>query len=538
MKNKFFIPLAIIILLIVAAGGYLYATAMMDSLTDYRSPLANDPPAPGESLGEPLTRRVVFILVDALREDTSLNSQVMPFLDTLRQQGAWATMHSIPPTYSAPSWTTLLTGAWPDINDGQSINPPDNDSVRAFTQDSIFDGAQRAGLQTAVSGYSWFEGMLANAGVDAGFYTAGEDDAADHEVIAAALPWLQGSDHQLILIHLDQVDWAGHHEGGPQDPRWDAAAGRVDVMLKEIVSQLDLSQDTLIVLSDHGQIDRGGHGGQDPVTMLEPFIMVGAGVTPGYYEDVQMVDVAPTIAALLGLQLPGSNQGRVLDEMLVVTPEQSTSMKEVTAAQQANLLAAYQQVIGVPSQPGQSIAEARQVRLDAERTPRGIIALLLVLVPAVILFSQRTTRTAQLLGGSVLNILLFHLIYGIIVGKTYSLSSVYSADDLIFSTAQYAGTALLITWLFTLLVMRAFSKKTPSAARTSFALLLTTLSLLSVPILWSFFRNGLLVSWTLPEFNSMFFGFLSVLQGLFVSVIGLLLAGVAAIIDGLRRKRV
>ena len=538
MKNKFFIPLAIIILLLVAAGGYLYATAMMDSLTEYRSPLANDPPAPGESLGEPLTRRVVFILVDALREDTSLNSLVMPYLDTLRQKGAWATMHSIPPTYSAPSWTTLLTGAWPDINDGQSINPPDNVSVRAFTQDSIFDGAQRAGLQTAVSGYSWFEGMLANAGVDAGFYTAGEDDAADHEVVAAALPWLQGSDHQLILIHLDQVDWAGHHEGGPQDPRWDAAAGRVDLMIKEIVSQLDLSQDTLIVLSDHGQIDRGGHGGHDPITMLEPFIMVGAGITPGHYEDVQMVDVAPTIAALLGLQVPGSNQGRVLDEMLMVTFGMAAQHNDALAAQQANLLEAYQQAIGVPSQPGQSIAEARQVRLDGERTPRGIIALLLVLVPTAILLSQRTTRTAQLLGGSMLYILLFHLIYGIIVGKTYSLSSVYSADDLIFSTAQYAGIALLITWFFTLLVMRAFSKKTPSAARTSFALLLTTLTLLSVAILWSFFRNGLLVDWTLPEFNSMFFGFLSVLQGLFVSVIGLLLAGVAAIIDGLRRKRV
>jgi hypothetical protein len=509
----------------------------MDSLTEYRSPLANDPPAPGEILGPPLTGRVVFILVDALREDTSLNTQVMPFLETLRQQGAWATMHSIPPTYSSPSWTTLLTGAWSDISDSQPINPPDNDSVRPFTQDSIFDAAERAGLQTAVSGFDWFDGMLANDGVDAGFYTEGEDDAADREVVAAALPWLQGSDYQLIVVHLDQVDWAGHHEGGPQDPNWNAAASRADAMIAELVSHLDLSIDTLIVLADHGQIDRGGHGGQDPVTMLEPFIMTGAGVIPGHYDDVHMVDIAPTIAALIGLQVPGSNQGRVLDEMLSASPQHAATMKEVVGTQHANLLSAYQQAIGVPSLPRQSIEETRLVRLDRERLPRGIIALLLALIPAAILFSQRSTRTARLLGGAVFYLLLFNLIYGIIVGKTFSLSSVYSADDLIFSTGQYAGIALLIAWLLTMLVLRAFSEKASSAARTSLALALTTLYLLSLPLLWSYFRNGLLVGWTLPDVASMFFGFLSVLQGLFVSVISLLLAGVTAIVAGLRWKK-
>ena len=79
--------------------------------------------------------------------------------------------------------------------------------------------------------------------------------------VDAALPWLQSAEYQLVLIHLDQVDYAGHHEGGPQDPRWNQAAQRADDLLAEILAAVDLEQDTLLVVSDHGQIDPGGHGG-------------------------------------------------------------------------------------------------------------------------------------------------------------------------------------------------------------------------------------------------------------------------------------
>jgi len=337
--------LGLIGLVSLAIGAYVWVTNLMDSAQSYRSSLANTPPAPGQALGVPITRRVVVVLIDALRYDTSTNSAVMPFLSELRTWGASATMHSQPPSFSAPAWTTLLTGAWPDINDSQLFNPPDEFSARTFTQDDLFAAAQRAGLNTAVSGYSWFEGMLANSGVDAGFYTPGEDNAADTDVIEAALPWFS-EDYQLVLIHLDQVDYAGHHEGGPRGPSWNAAASRTDSMLSEIVSQQDLTQDTVLVISDHGQINHGGHGGPEPVTLVEPFVLTGAGVVPGNYGDVNMVDVAPTLAALLGTNIPASNQGHVLINMLTLTSEQDVVIQDALKAQQFQLLTAYTSAIG------------------------------------------------------------------------------------------------------------------------------------------------------------------------------------------------
>ena len=223
------------------------------------------------------------------------------------------------------------------------------------------------GLKTAISGYYWFEKLVPQDAVDAGFYTPGEDRLADNQVVAAALPWLAIGDYQLVLIHLDQVDYAGHHEGGPQDPRWDEAAHRADDLIRQIAATLDLTQDTLLVVSDHGQIDRGGHGGDELVTLTEPFVLAGAGVVPGRYADIQMVDVAPTLAALLGTNLPASTQGRPLVEMLEQTPEQLAALQERSVAQQASLLAAYSKAIGEPvkSPADGTVATAQRLLEDA-----------------------------------------------------------------------------------------------------------------------------------------------------------------------------
>lgn len=108
--------------LLVALIGYFWATALMSSVFDYRLPLRFTPPAPAAPLGTSLTHRVVIVLIDALRYDTSINNNVMSFLNSLRDQGASAIMHSLPPSYSEPGDTTILTGARPDLNDGPTVN--------------------------------------------------------------------------------------------------------------------------------------------------------------------------------------------------------------------------------------------------------------------------------------------------------------------------------------------------------------------------------------------------------------------------------
>ena len=62
---------------------------------------------------------------------------------------------------------------------------------------------------------------------------------------------------------------------------------------------------------------RGGHG--STLEMRVPLLISGAGVRTGAVpKDARLVDVAPTIAALLGVRPPADAQGRVLDELLYV----------------------------------------------------------------------------------------------------------------------------------------------------------------------------------------------------------------------------
>jgi hypothetical protein len=531
----------VMVCLLVAAAAYLWTSRLMDSLTAYRSPLHLAPPASGQPMGSPITRRVVIVLVDALREDTSRRADVMPFLDELRRRGASAAMHSRPPSYSEPGYTTLFTGAWPDISDGPTLNV-DYAQIPAWTQDNLFSAAHRAGLVTAVSSYFWFEKLIPQASVDASYYTPGEDRAADRAVVDAALPWLRAGDAQIALVHLDQVDWAGHHEGGPLDPRWDEAARRADDLLREIAGTLDLERDSLLVVSDHGQIDRGGHGGQDAIVLREPFVLAGAGVRPGRYGDIQMVDVAPTVAALLGAAMPASSQGRVRTEMLELPPGREAAIRDSLRDQQARLAAAYGKAIGrevtvAPSddpvrstQPAMTAARAE--RLKAERLPRVLIALVLVLVPAIALIRLRGRTVAWLLGGALAYVALFDFHYVVLAGWGYSLSSVTGETDLILTVCVGALVALLVAWIGVALGLRIFRRGEQDgrrrAAEITLALALVIVYLLALPVLVSYAVNGLLVTWTLPEFAMVFAGFLSALQAFFVAIGGLALAGVAA----------
>ncbi len=542
MNKVRWIVLGVIACLIVAAGAYLWASSLMDSLYAYRSPLHNSPPPAGAPLGQPLTRRVVFVLIDALRVDTALKPEVMPFLHTLRARGAWATVHSRAPSYSDPGYSVLMIGAWPDLSDGPAMNAPYEDTL-PWTQDNLFTAAHRAGLKTAVSGYYWFEKLIPQEAVDAHFYTAGEDAAADRAVVDAARPWLEGGHYAFMLIHLDQVDYAGHHEGGPRDPRWDAAARRADELLREIVSSLDLARDTVIVISDHGQIDRGGHGGEEPIVLIEPFVMAGAGVRAGKYPDIQQVDIAPTVAVLLGTNLPASSQGRPLVEMLDLSEAQKDAIRKALSLQQALLLDAYLSALAarpanVHVEPGHDplgayqamLQQVRESRLKRERLPRFVLAAALALIPALILFRKRSRDLVWMLGGALLYMLLFHFGYAVLAGRTYSLSSVASADDIILFTAGAAAVSLIMAWLATSLGLGLFRSTSRRAAEGSLAMVFITLYLLALPILWSFALNGVLITWTLPDFGSMFLGFLSTLQSLIVAALGLLLTGLAALV--------
>ena len=175
-------------------------------------------------------------------------------------------------------------------------------------------------------------------------------------------------------------------------------------------------------------------------------------------------------------------------------------------------------------------SESVRVGRAGERLPRLLLALVVLLIPAAILVWKRSRLVAWLLGGAVLYVMVFNLRYAILSGRTYTLSSVASPNDLIVYSAVTAAIALVVSWLVVMLGLKALRGGVRTAAETSLGLTLVVIFLLALPVAVSYVLNGPVVGWTLPEFNSMFLAFISLIQGLMVSVLGILLAGVSALL--------
>lgn len=548
MKNTLKFIVRLVLVLMIGIGAIFLALELMDNLYEYRSPLSAKPPVPGRSFGEPMGERVVYVLIDGLRYDTSQKTEVMPFLNQLRNQGASAKMHSQIPSFSSPGYGSLLTGAWPYLSDAPAFNLEYEDFY-PLTQDNIFSSAKRHGLRTAVSGYYWFEKLIPSDALYIGFFTPKEDQKADRQVVDAAIPWLESDNYDLILIHLDQVDYAGHNEGGPQDPRWDQAANRVDRLLAEIVAELDFSKDVLVISSDHGHIDQGGHGGHDPITLIEPFIMIGKGVLPGVYDDMFMVDVAPTLAALSGINLPATTQGRVLTEMINFSRSTLNELKNETGRQQSQLLAVYATAIGQPlpveatnADPNRTVREyqnalekVQQSKLTRERLVRFGVAGLVFLLLVLFLWRLKPKGWLYLMLGAILYSVLFHVAYITFGQKFYSYSTVVSPTQLVVINGIFTLISLTITLLlFTFQNWIVIDLKQNFIKIFDLALFIMLVT--SLPLIFHILWNGLFATWILPNMAWHYLALLSLIQIFFIGL-GILLLGLAAAIILIFQRR-
>jgi hypothetical protein len=179
----------------------------------------------------------------------------------------------------------------------------------------------------------------------------------------------------------------------------------------------------------------------------------------------------------------------------------------------------------------QNAMNAATVRLqNIQRIPRAIITF-------VALFFLLTTAAWHarpyynwMLVGVVVYILVFNIKYILIDNKTYSLSSVTDATNLIASTALTSLLALFVAWIVTILGTKIYLLKPRKAADLTIKFILVTMSFLAVPVLVHYFINGAVVTWILPNFLISFLGLIFLIQLLIVAVIGLFLTGISPLL--------
>ena len=172
----------------------------------------------------------------------------------------------------------------------------------------------------------------------------------------------------------------------------------------------------------------------------------------------QMVDVAPTFAALLGANIPASAQGRVLEEMLTLPPQVSAVIPDATREQQSRLLTAYAasfapgEKVDIPQSPQVAdyqavITSIRDRKIFAGRVWRSAVAALFLASVVSLLWRQRKQGAGAWLLTGLITALLFNFRYALLDGKVYSLSSIIGVTDLIV----YVGVTSAVSFLLAVL---------------------------------------------------------------------------------------
>eukprot|EP00760_Papus_ankaliazontas_P037841 PhM_4_TR8762/c0_g2_i4/m.37042 len=299
--------------------------------------------------------KVHIIVMDALRDDMTRPgmSAMGDFFATedFKKHSMKFSARAQLPSFSVPNWMSILTGAPPE-NHGVTGNLMNGETKF----DNMFTQAMKYDVGRGMTGTPWWRQLvfaavpplIGDGTIDASHKPPGwpeydwlTSDPADHERLEAALlaTRIANKDpaaYRLFLTHFSDIDKQGHEYG--IDTKWNkrdtyrkAIANKTDALKKIIAAIDDNALPTiLIITSDHGQVQRGGHGGVSSVLRDTPVVVYSkhlnltdmeqppsafaADLGP-WYGGHENLDLSSTVTALLGIPAPRQATGVVLEEV-------------------------------------------------------------------------------------------------------------------------------------------------------------------------------------------------------------------------------
>jgi len=306
-------------LLVAALGALAWRAFARDRLPTY--PRRSAPAAPGPALA----RRVYVIVVDGLNRERLWQADA-PVMDRLAREGTeYLAVEPAYPARTVVCFSSMLTGAAPAEHGMRSNFAP----RLGVQRESIFDVLRRVGKRGRLVGIAHLLDPFGPEVVRS--VTAVQPTAEiDRSLVRAAREVVEDEDPDLLVLQLLAADQLGHVRGTRSREYLAQVADtdrHVEGFLEWLAERGKLDDATVVLMADHGQgRGIGGHGhldwGESPV----PFVVWGEGGTPGAVSDEprSVLELAPTIAALLGVEAPEAARGRplvpALDPAIAASP--------------------------------------------------------------------------------------------------------------------------------------------------------------------------------------------------------------------------
>jgi predicted AlkP superfamily pyrophosphatase or phosphodiesterase len=260
-------------------------------------------PSPSYAQDTP-AKKVLIIGIDGCRPDALLAAKATN-LHKLIKSGAFSDKAQTGDmTASGSGWGSLLTGVWREKH-GVRGNDFKGSNFGEFPD--VLTRIKKARESSfAASIVHWApiqQQIVKQADVSVAYKT-------DPEVTEAAVKLLRDKNPDLLFVHLDDVDGAGHKHGfDPKQPRYLEAIEKADAQVGEILDALKKrpsygQEDWLIVVStDHGGSGKG-HGQNIPEHRTIFVIVSGSAAARGTIDPPPgIVDIVPTALHHLGIPI-------------------------------------------------------------------------------------------------------------------------------------------------------------------------------------------------------------------------------------------
>lgn len=359
-------PLPMVLMVLLAAAG---TTALLR--WSFFSQTEHPTLRMSEKRQDRLADRMVIILVDSVPFDMAFEEKKLPFIASLATRGTHGIAWSEEPTMTGQMVYTIVSGTRPYFY-GVVRNWRQN----RFSHETILDVLGAEGRRLELFGDMPWAEMFG--------------DRFHHKVVfpeegrhpdGRPVLWMNAvNDIDLkILPHLDR---------SLADPRFDVLLWTLhgtdlvmhkymrdsvitaekllfaDLMVEGVVRQLDDGRTAFLILSDHGCAANGRHGYSDPEARPTFYLLLGPGIRPGLRLDIRQIDLAPTLAALMGRSPPAASAGRPAVEALEIDRQRASAVLVDAARQRERYLKAREryQRTGVAANP----APLRQAERDLE----------------------------------------------------------------------------------------------------------------------------------------------------------------------------
>jgi Type I phosphodiesterase / nucleotide pyrophosphatase len=309
------VPRLVLIALLAVAAWFapLVRHRVIHAVT-YDDGVPGEPPAPlpravtaTGAAGLAPTDRVRVVLVDGL---AAANAQLMPAWRAVCDRGLTLDVDVGFPTVSLPVEVALWSGLTQQqtgilMRSDHPLVPPLADGIPANV----------SGSRAVAEDHGWIVRSLGFADVRPPADAADSTRVADAEPAAWRAIWLArareavASDARLAFVHVLRVETMGHRVGRAS-PAYAATAGEADSIVDALVAAAPDAR--WFLLSDHGHLDDGGHGGEERELRQVEGCIAGPGVAHGRGGPIHIVDVARALADSLGVQLDSRAVGRPL----------------------------------------------------------------------------------------------------------------------------------------------------------------------------------------------------------------------------------